>query len=130
MLNILNVLQYKSLKTLASLRHADQTHNAEKLIRMPYAHVYQASLDHLLIVDPNVLSVPNVAKTKHVSTKNASIHVPALAVQMQDVKFSTITLSVVAQQVTLGILSSNAFLREVSLRKKNHEFPKYQLIIF
>lgn len=68
----------------------------------------------LQVVVPNALSVLNVAKTKHVSTKNALTLVLALVALMQDVKFSITIQSVVAQLVTRAIHSYNVFWKEVS----------------
>lgn len=55
------------------------TANAVKLTNKQYALVYQTILAIHLVVDPNVLLVQNVHKTRLVLNRNVQIHVQEFA---------------------------------------------------
>lgn len=74
--------------------HVVQIVNVVYIMNMQYAHAHLVTSVVHPIVDQNVLLARNVRKTKHVSLKNASIHVHQLVVKAHVVKWLTIIQSV------------------------------------
>ena len=93
----------------------DLIHNAEKLAIKLSALVYHLTLELLLVVAQNVLSVLNVPKIKHVQTKNVSTLAPILADKMPSVESIITAPFVIAWMDILVIHLPNVILYHVRL---------------
>lgn len=90
-----------------------QTLNAKKSIIKVSAHVYHLILEVHLVVDQNVLSVPNVLMIKHVRIKNVLTLAQTLVDKMPSVELIITVQFAHAWKVTQEIHSPDAILNHV-----------------
>jgi hypothetical protein len=87
------------------LHLVDHTVNVKHIMDMQSARAVKVTLEALLHVDQNVLSVLTAHLTRHVPAKNAWIHAQERVELMQIVKLEIIVQSAVVFLITLVILS-------------------------